>query len=162
MDLSLIIINGLKKSDIHDDKKSIEEASGKQKRKFKIFTSRYLDSFIFFVFTRNKDTCNKQFRIRVVQDDYVDKKQGCLEENYSYIDASKPDILGRDKIVEKINDPQNGFKYIGRLKADRFQSLIGRLHKSRKCRYFSEYRTKTIDVALKSLANEKLENLGLS
>lgn len=162
MNLSSIIINRIKKADIHFDLKSFEENTKEINKKYKIYSTRYLTSFIFFLFMTDKMACASKFRLCVASEDILNRKHGYLENKFSYVDASKPDILTEDKIIEKINDPQNRFKYIGKLKNKKFKHLIYLLKTSQYySSSFSRQRIEIIDNALNCIAKEKMEKLGL-
>lgn len=96
------------------------------------------------------------------QKDLKNKKAGHLNEKISYLDASKPDILNKEEIAIKINDPENGFEFIANLSKKKFKTLIYLLKQSKKRSWkFPTSRVKIIDFALDSLAKEKVKKLGL-
>jgi len=107
VDLSDVILAKLKESDIHFDKKSKEQGTSTRKPKYKLFCSKYLDVYFFFVLTRHKSRCNKSYRICIKQDDLKDKKPHLLNAIKSYIDASRLIFHEKHILANKLNDPEN-------------------------------------------------------
>jgi hypothetical protein len=159
LDLSAIKLSLIKKSHIHCDKKSFEEYTGRTRKKYKVLIGRYQDTFILHLFNSDRDSCLKRFRVCIAQCDYADKKLGHLEKQFSYIDASKPEILEKEKIIDKINDHKNGFEYIGRLVENKFEKLLSLLKKARQYDRFPKQRFDTIAKAEEFLIAETLEKL---
>ena len=162
MDLSSIIINRIKKSDIHCDLKSLEVETNIKKKKYKLYLNRFLDNFIFFKFTREKSSCDRSCTLVVMKKDLKNRKPEHLRENVSYVDASKPEILSEDEIVGKINDTENKFELVASLQKKKFKTLVYLLKKSKHRTWkYSPTRIDLINIALDSLAEEKVKKLGL-
>jgi hypothetical protein len=161
LDLSDIAINRIKKADVHFDRKSYEQNTRRTNPKYKLFSLRLLNSFMFFLFMSDKASCSVKFRVCVYQNDFISKKTGHLENKFSYIDASKPDILSKNQIVQKINDPKNRFENIGKMKNRKIRTILYLLKKSNKHPTFSPDRIEKIKTALSFFPKENVERLGL-
>ncbi len=160
MDLAAIRIGRIKKSDIHCDIKSFEDDTNRTRKKYKVFSSRIFESLIFFKFTTELSSCDYPCTLFVKKRDFKRKKSEHLNAEISYVDASKPDILSVENIAKKINDVENRFEHVANLRRKKFKNLIYllKISKKRSWRYSSN-RTNLIDVALDSLAKERVEKL---
>lgn len=159
MDLSELIFNRLEKSEVRYDKKSFEESTGRIHPKYKVLISRYLEACVFHKFQSDRSSCSGKFRVCIAQGDYVEKKSEHLKHAFSYIDASKPDILDKEQIIKKINDPSNKFEHIGRLSEGKLAEIIRLLKAARKFSGFSPNRNSLIEKAEECLVKETLERL---
>jgi len=97
--------------------------------------------------------------VQIRQEDYEYKDPNYLKEPLSFIDASKPELLDETVVARKIDDPQNRFKYVGRLLPAKFSELIGLLNKAGGDRYLAPGRQRSIAFAQKCIIQETLERL---
>jgi len=154
----------VKPRNIHKDEKSLENTTGKIKRKFKLTGKPLtaLGQFIFFILTRNPEVYHKSLTIRVEKDEWENKNpkyQNSLGET-SYIDITRFEILTKNELISKIFDKYNGFKYIAKLPANKFIELDNKRYSNN--RSLKKLVSSEIEKILKeALHDEILINLGI-
>ncbi len=148
---------------IHKDEKSLENITGKTKRKFKLAGNPLiaLGQFIFFILASNPGAYHKSLTVRIEKEEWEERNPKYLNslEETSHIDITRFEILTKEELISKIFDKYNGFKYIAKLPVNKFIELDNK-----------RYRIKSIGkpvsfeiekILKEALHDEILINLGI-
>jgi len=91
------------------------------------------------------------------------RKRGLLKEEYSYIDITKPELLEKNDILEKIGDKENRFRFAAKLCDKKFIKLRDLYNKMRKrAGKFPVSTLKLLKQAFDEVVDEKVKELGLN
>ncbi len=119
---------------IYCDEKSVEEFTGKTKRKYKLagYWTKYLeisDARLFYVSTSKDYSKAKSTVVCVGKNDYVECFEPTLKTKNSYYDTLSPIVVTKDEINYKTSDPENGFRNVARLKEHAFHKFLEKAKK---------------------------------
>jgi hypothetical protein len=157
-------ISHIVEAGVYFDRTSFEESTGQVNRKYKVLGKKAYNYFVFFIFTSCVGACARRFTVIIKKTDLIDRKPRHLENEQSYIDASKPESLETNVVHKKTIDPHNRFEAVARMKTEKLELIIRRLNEAWQCgaRYqFAPRRIQEIELAYRAVANATVKALGL-
>lgn len=152
MDLpdGLLLSKIIKRSTFYD-RKSFDKLTSKTKPKYKLASNPILEKFFFHVLTTTLKSCKKRLTVKIKKEDWEDKIKGSyLQEDISYCDVTKYDLLEKSDLLEKMRDRKNGFIYVAKLcsaKYGKLQKLQGKM------KYHYDISKETIRIVAAGLAD---------
>jgi len=163
-----ILLRKIKKAHTYFDKRSKEKATGLINEKYKLSGNVLLEIYTFFVLTTDKDACKRLLTLCIHQEDWEQKNPNYLNDEYSYCDITKYDVLNKDIILKKMRDRRNGFIFVAKLCNSKFKKLEKLYNNIRK---YSQYVGKRISKETREIiapaifeksAKEKVKELDLT
>lgn len=106
------------------DKKSIEESTGRKKKKYKLACNKVLNTYHFYVLTSNEEACSNWFKFRISREDWERITPNHLRGPASFTDLKKVDVIDEDDLLQKISDTQNKFSLSGVLKQEKYDEFV--------------------------------------
>ena len=146
---------------VYLDPKSIEPFIGTVKRKFKLFSKKFLNQYHFFVLTTNKDSCKENLSIAINQSDWERKRVGYLQENFSYIDLTKRCIILDTELLEKCLKRTEPFMEIAQLKHEKYIEFLLKIKNLSRMRNNKEQNELVAFFKLDENGEDLLRKLGL-
>lgn len=118
----------IKESNAYQDKKSIEKATRKKGRKFKLACKPLLilETYSFLLIHSNDSACIKDLTLCVRRGDWEKrnpKHLHRLQYARSFIDINKCEVLTKEILLKKIKDRKNKFDYIAKLCNTKYREL---------------------------------------
>jgi hypothetical protein len=157
-----ILLSKIKKASAYYDKKSIEEFTNRVRYKYKLAGNSLLNTFYFFVLFTEKSACNRRLLICLAKSDWEYKKEGYLDNEFSYTDLNKCEALDEQDILGKMRDLENGFEYVAKLKRTKFEQFRKIYARSIRNPYIRLRDVETITNALNESLEEPLIKLGIN
>jgi len=163
-----LILSRIKKRNLYADEGSKELSTQTTKRKYKLAGNVILDNYFFHVLTTNLDSCKKKLTISIRKEQWDEIIAGpidnpYLQEDVSYCDLTKYELLELHKLIQKIKDERNKFSYVARLcliKCNELQELCD--GKMMALPYISDEAKGIIAMGMLDNADEILSRLGLN
>ena len=117
----------VKTRNVHFDKNSLEEETGRFRNKFKLVGKpiKTLNQFIFFTCSKSDAAYHKATTIKILSGEWENRSPKYLDklDKTTYIDVQKSQPFEAIEIAEKIMNDRNGFEYIAKLPETKFVSM---------------------------------------
>ena len=105
------------------DKKSLEKFTLKVKRKYKVCADiPPIDVFSFYVLTTRKSSCPRSSLVVIKKSDWEKRNRRHLNFT-SYISPTHIESLTHEEVIIKIQDRNNGFKFVAKLPDKKYKEL---------------------------------------
>jgi hypothetical protein len=153
----------IKKRNVYLDKKSIEASTGRLRKKYKLAGNELLSHYFFNILTSHPDTCKLICTLKIEQKDWEEKIEGpYLLGDASYCDVTKFEMMEISELVRKIKDKNNTFRYIAKLRPDRFRELQRLQIKACNLSYVPDVTKNIISEGLTDIVSDLARKLGLN
>jgi len=117
------IVNKVKAKNLYCDNNSIENATLRKKRKYKLALKKIMDLQLYpFFILNSKLTFSPYFSFKIEQGDWCYLKNCGLSGSCSYVDLRNPEIIEQSELYNKIQDSNNFYK-IADLSEEKFIEL---------------------------------------
>lgn len=107
------------------DKKSKELGTDRVKGKYKLLFKiiKEIDIFTFFILTSSKDSGVRDRVFKISLSDWADRDRNHLENEFSYVDIQKFEVLSKVDVLSRMRGGNNNFSYAGKLNSFRFNEF---------------------------------------
>lgn len=158
-----VILGKIKKNYLYLDKKSKEKSTNIVKPKYKLAGNPILDHRFFLVLTKSYSSCVGVCTLKIKKEDWEEKVDGPhLTEKLSYCDLTKYDLLSINDLLNKSNDPKNGFCYIAKLCERCRRKLQNLQSRAQKISFVTKDVRAVIQQGISEVVDEAITKLGLN
>lgn len=158
-----VLLNKVQTKNVHFDRKSIEEYTGREGRKYKLAGNiiKILGIYIFFILTTRESACKRRFTFRIYKKDWENKSLRYLNGKCSYLDLTKNEVIEEEQLLNKIKNRKNRFTCVAKLCERKYKELQVLCKKTQKIPSISKEAKDTIGLGLLEITEERLRSLGL-